>query len=213
MRSTSSIFGAALIGLVAICLLSAARQAVSARSVVAAKDEKREVNSAYITDPLTAKMGAQGPGGVEEPGWQKIDAGAFSVFAPLSWKFHQLTGVDSYVGEFFGDGVVLRFDLGRYSNPLKEEKKPEYVVVQKSIAGLPARIVSPKTPGHGITGIYFPKTIGSNKLCLFGQDLTSMQQELALKIFETIQFGSAVPPVLPPPAKNMKNIGLTGPTP
>jgi len=134
-------------------------------------------------------------------GWRKVDAGAFSVLAPLGWKFHQLPGVDSYVGEFVGDGVVLRFDFGEHSNPLKGEKKPLYVVVQKSIGGLGARIVSPKTPGHGVTGIYFRRTFGSNKLCLFGQDLTSTQQELASKIFETIRFGGTVPRfVISPPA-------------
>jgi hypothetical protein len=135
-------------------------------------------------------------------GWHKVDAGAFSVFAPWDWKFHQLQGIDSYVGEFVGDGVVLRFDFDGYSNPLKEEKKPAYVVVHKSIGGLGARVVNPKTPGHGVTGIYFLRTFRSNKLCLFGQHLTSTQQELALEIFETIRFGRVVPPILPPPTKN-----------
>jgi len=54
-------------------------------------------------------------------------------------------------GQFVGDGVVLRFDFGRYSNPLKEEKKPVYVVVHKSIGGFRAKVVSPSAPGHGIT--------------------------------------------------------------
>lgn len=93
------------------------------------------------------------------------------------------------MGEFVGDGFVLKFDFGEYSNPLKEEKKPAYVIVHKSIAGLPSKVVSPKAPGHGITGIYFPRTFGGNKLSLFGQDLSSTQEELALKIFETIRFG------------------------
>jgi hypothetical protein len=136
--------------------------------------------------------------------WHEVDAGAFSLSAPMAWEILQLQGVDSYVGEFVGGGVVLRFDFGEYSNPLKEEKKPAYVVVHKSIGGLRAKIVSPKTPGHGVTGIFFPSTFGSNKLCLFGQDLTSTQQELALKIFETIRFGGPVPRYFlpPPPPKN-----------
>jgi len=60
------------------------------------------------------------------------------------------------VGEFVGDGFALKFDFGEYSNPLKEEKKPAYVIVHKSIAGLPSKVVSAKAPGHGITAIYFP---------------------------------------------------------
>jgi hypothetical protein len=133
-------------------------------------------------------------------GWHKVDAGPFSLFAPLGWDFHQLMGVDSYVGEFVGDGLTLGFDFGGYSNPLKEEKKPAYAVVHKSIGGFRAKVVSPRTPGHGITGVYFRNVGLSNALCLFGQDLTSTQQELALKIFETIRFGGSIPRyVLPPP--------------
>lgn len=137
--------------------------------------------------------------------WHRVDASAFSLFAPAGWEFHQLQGVDSYVGEFVGDGVVLKFDFGRYSNPLKEEKTPAYIVSHKSIAGLRVKIVSPKTPGHGVTGVYFPNVGHSNALCLWGQDLTSTQQELVLKIFETIRVGGAAPRYVippPPPAKN-----------
>jgi hypothetical protein len=137
--------------------------------------------------------------------WHRVEAGAFSLFAPLGWEFHQLQGVDSYVGEFFGDGVVLTFDFGQYSSSLKEAKKPAYVIAHESIGGFPAKIVSPKTPGHEVTGVYFRNVGRSNALCLFGKDLTSTQQELVLKIFETIRFGraeplSVIPP--PPPPKN-----------
>ena len=140
----------------------------------------------------------------EDFGWQRVDAGAFSISAPRGWNFHQLRGVDSYVGEFAGDGIVLKFDFGGYANPFKEQKSPGYFVVHKLIGGHPAKIVSPKAPGNGITGIYFLRTFGSNKLSLFGQNLTSAQQQLVLKIFETIRFGSTVPPVVPPPAKNVQ---------
>jgi len=149
------------------------------------------------------------PTGEETPtpptGWHKVDAGPFSILAPPGWEFHQLTGVDSYVGEFVGDGVALRFDFGGYSNSLEKEKKPAYVVVHESIGRFRAKVVSPRTPGHGITGVYFRNVGLSNALCLFGQDLTSTQQELALKIFETIRFGGPLPryviPPPPPPAK------------
>jgi hypothetical protein len=137
-------------------------------------------------------------------GWYKVEAGAFSLFAPLGWELHELQGVDSYVGEFVGDGVVLRFDFGRYSSGyLKKAKKPAYVIGHAPIGGFPATIASPRTPGHGITGVYFRNVGRSNGLFLWGQDLTSRQQELALKIFETIRFGGAVPrSVIPPPLKH-----------
>jgi TonB family protein len=139
--------------------------------------------------------------------WHKVDAGPFSILAPPGWEFHQLMGVDSFVGEFVGDGVVLTFDYGRYARGyLKEDKKPAYVIAHKSIGGFPSKIVSPRTPNHGVTGVYFHNVGRSNALCLYGKDLTSAQQELVLNIFETIRFGGPVPRYVsppPPPAKNV----------
>jgi hypothetical protein len=144
-----------------------------------------------------------GPSHDVPTGWHKVDAGPFSILAPSGWEFNQLEGVDSFVGEFVGDGVTLRFDFGRYSNPLKEEKKPAYVVIHKSIGGFHAKVVSPRTPGNGITGVYFRDVGHATELSLWGKDLTSTQQELALKIFETIRFGGPPPRyVLPPTPKN-----------
>ena len=135
-------------------------------------------------------------------GWHKLDAGPFSILAPSGWEFHQLIGVDSYVGEFVGDGVSLTFDFGRYSNPLEEEKTT-YVVINKSIGGRRGKIVSPRTPGHGITGVYFHDAGDSKALTLFGHDLTSNQQDLVLKMFMTLRFGGPTPRyVLPPPPAN-----------
>ena len=133
-------------------------------------------------------------------GWHKVDAGPFSILAPPRWEFHQLDGADSYIGEFVGNSIVLRFDYGGYSNPLKEERKPIYVVIHKSIDGHAAKIVSPRVPGHGITGVYFRNAGNASALTLFGKDLTPTQQELALKIFETLRFGGPPPRyVVPPP--------------
>jgi len=141
-------------------------------------------------------------------GWHKVDTGPFSLFAPLGWEFHQLMGVDSYVGEFAGDGVLLRFDFGQYSSCyLKKAEKPAYVIAHESIGGFPAKIASPMTPGHGLTGAYFRNVGHSNGLFLWGQDLTSMQQELVLKILETIRFGGPMPRYLiPPPPPVPKNV-------
>ena len=138
--------------------------------------------------------------------WPKLEAGPFSILTPSGWEFHQLTGVDSYVGEFVGAGVTLTFDFGRYSTELRNVKKPAYIIAKKSIGGRTAKVVSPQTPGNGITGVYV-RLGGHDALCLWGKDLTSAQQELVFKIFETIRFGgrmppSSIPPPPPPPARN-----------
>jgi hypothetical protein len=48
-------------------------------------------------------------------------------------------GVDSYVGEFVGDGIVLTFDFGRYSTGLRKAKKPAYIITKESVGELSAR--------------------------------------------------------------------------
>jgi hypothetical protein len=184
MRLTISICGTVLIGFFAL-LSSASGDGASAKSTV------------QVSNAQPAAKGSV---------WHKVDAGPFSILAPSGWEFHQLQGVDSYVGEFVGDGVVLTFDFGRYSNTLKKEKKPAYVVTHKSIGGRRAKIVSPKTPGRGITGVYFRNVGDAVALTLFGHDLTSTQQELALKIFETLRFGGPPPRYVLPPPPPTKNV-------
>lgn len=126
--------------------------------------------------------------------WLKLDAGPFSILAPSGWEFHRLHGVDSYVGEFVGDGAVLRFDFGEYSDGyIEQAKEPNSIILKKSIGGVPAEIVCPRTPGHAVTGAYFRKASGRNSLFLWGRDLTSAQKELVLKIFETVRFGPPAP--------------------
>ena len=141
-----------------------------------------------------------GNAGTAPSDWQKVDAGPFSILAPSGWTFHQLPGVDTFVGEFVGNGFALKFDFGRYAKGgFKGYKKPTYVIAKESIGGLSAKIVSPRAPSHGITGVYFGKVSGHGALCFWGKDLTAAQQELALKIFETIRFGGPMPKYLFPP--------------
>jgi len=137
-----------------------------------------------------------------EDGWLKVDAGAFSVVAPPGWVFRKEQGIDSYVGILEGSGMVLHFDYGHYSSSLEEAIEPKYVVAYETIGGCKAKIVCPRTPGHGVTGIYFaevPGFRGANvsrplelrpyeKLCLWAQDLDDRQQKLALRVFQAIQF-------------------------
>lgn len=132
--------------------------------------------------------------------WRKLDAGPFSIFAPAGWEFHQRQGIDTYVGEFVGNGVALSFDFGQAaSGYLKETRPPVYVISHEFIGGYAAKIARSRTPGHGITGVFFEKLADHDAFCLWGKDLTATQQELALKIFQTIRFGGPVPPYVNPP--------------
>ncbi len=46
---------------------------------------------------------------------------------------HKKQGVGSYVGEFSGDGIVLKFDYGRYSNDLSDAVASKYLITQEQV--------------------------------------------------------------------------------
>ncbi len=128
-------------------------------------------------------------------GWHLLDAGDFTIYAPAKWDFHKLQGIDSYVGEFVGDGVRLKSDYGLYSNSIPAEaKEPAYTIVEEKIGGHLARIVSSKTTGHGITAIYFREDgSGSNGLFIDAINLSDSQQKTVLAMFRTVRFRPSLP--------------------
>lgn len=120
-----------------------------------------------------------------------VDAGMFSISLPPGWTFNKLQGIDSYVGEFAGDGVRLTFDYGAYSNPLPETGDPKYAVTYEMIDGRQAKVVVPKVAGEGIVGVYFPDIGGkaqTTKLEVHGEGLGASQQGAVLKAFRSVKF-------------------------
>lgn len=122
--------------------------------------------------------------------WQSVDADKFTLLLPPGWIFNKRQGIDSYVGEFLGDGVRLGFDYGSYSNPLAEENDPKHTVTYEMIDGRRAKIVVPKVVGEGAVGVYFADVNGEQrtKLEVSGENFNSVQQEVALKLFRTLKF-------------------------
>jgi hypothetical protein len=115
-----------------------------------------------------------------------VETNAFSISLPIDWKFNQLQGTDSYVGEFVGDGMKLTFDFGMYSNPLNDTTHT--TTSYGTINGYDVKIVRPKNNQLGMTGVYFSNLAEGNKLNVIGENLTTAQSELALEIFKTIHF-------------------------
>ena len=121
-------------------------------------------------------------------GWQFINANSFTLSLPSGWEFDKLQGIDSYIGEFIGDGIRLSFDFGWYSNSLAEDNDSNHIVTYETIGGYKAKIVVPKVKGNGTTGVYFGNLENQNRFNLYGNNFSPSQQETALKIFRTIRF-------------------------
>lgn len=123
--------------------------------------------------------------------WQTVDAGTFTLSLPSGWKFNKLQGIDSYAGEFVDDNTKLEFDYGRYSDSLAKDNDPDHFVTYETIDGHKAKIVVPKVTGKGTVGVYFDDLADEGqktKLQLSGQNLNASQQEVALKMFQTLKF-------------------------
>jgi hypothetical protein len=120
--------------------------------------------------------------------WQMIDAGVFYISAPPDWKFKPFHAIDSYAGEIVGDDTKLISDFGYWTGSCAEEKDVAYARTYKLIDGHWAKVAASKTPGKGYTTVFFGHLPKNCKFSMRGENLSSFQQEIALKIFNTIKF-------------------------
>ena len=83
-------------------------------------------------------------------GWKRIDAGRFTFSVPPDFKPLPSSGIDSFVGDYRGDGITLGFDYGRYSNPLEyvDKSETQRVETHERIGGKQAKVVSYHHQGH-----------------------------------------------------------------
>ncbi len=149
--------------------------------------------------------------------WQFIDANSFTLYLPPGWKFNELQGTDSYVGEFVGDSAKLSFDFGWYGNCQAYDKDSHYIVTKEVISSHEARFIRPNSiassygsctknsdcssetwpcdtslgscVGRRTMGVCFDNLGegGQSKFWLYGDNFSLTLQETALKIFRTIK--------------------------
>ncbi len=119
-----------------------------------------------------------------------LDFEAFTIDVPASWEKLTLRGMDSYIGGIKIDATdSVSFDLGMYSFSLNDENSESRSEV---IDGYQSKIVTPRKPGKGITGIYIDSLNGAgfsrHKFNLYGHDLSLENQQKFLKAIRTLKF-------------------------
>jgi len=125
------------------------------------------------------------------PDWQTIQTDSFIILLPPEWQYLEKQGLDSFVGEFTNNKIILTFDYGWYSSSLVEDNDPNHIVTFEAIDGYNAKIVVPKITENGTTGVYFADLGGNiqkTKFNISGIDIISSQQETVLEIFRSIKF-------------------------
>lgn len=120
--------------------------------------------------------------------WAMLDQGDFTLYAPAGWTHTSEQGIDSAVGNFSGDGIILRYDYGNYSGFLDNGTEDAYDVTEETINGFEAKIATPKTTGEGRTVLFFENIRETARFSMSADDLNTEQEALALQIFHTIQF-------------------------
>ena len=58
--------------------------------------------------------------------WQVYDAGAFTFELPADFKQTSARGIDSHVEDFKGQGMIVGFDYGQWSNNFDEWPSSEF---------------------------------------------------------------------------------------
>jgi len=124
--------------------------------------------------------------------WRSADTGPFTVLLPPGWEYRPQQGIDSFIGEFAGDGVQLSFDLGYYTGGPPQDD-PAYATHDETIGGYMAVLYAPNV-AQGRTGVYmrvsesappfgYPTALG-----ISGEGLTPDEQEIAVQIFRSVRF-------------------------
>lgn len=124
--------------------------------------------------------------------WSDLGSDRFTIALPLGWTTNPQQGIDSFVGEIRGDGVVLNWDLGWYSSDLPFDGDPAYVISVEEISEREAKLV--RSTAKGAAGVFFPFYEGGDpdgpsptRLTIYGEDLSPQQTETVFEMFRTIK--------------------------
>lgn len=130
----------------------------------------------------------------EEP-WQKIENDYFSFSLPAAFKKTEARGKDSFVEEYLAEGMVVRFDYGKYSNKFGGWP-PETKFEDLKINGKTAKVgttVQELQKGFPCAAQVNIPLAGGLGLTMFAACKSEKELEVARRVFETITFKKAKP--------------------
>jgi hypothetical protein len=129
-----------------------------------------------------------------EAGWTTFTPeDAFSFCAPRELRGGPEQGTDSAVGMYELTGLKLSYDYGAFSSTLTEwSSNQKYATRPVTVDGRSATVVTAidpaSTQGTLLAGIHVPHASGGAKLTMWASCRSESDQQLALRMFETIRF-------------------------
>ncbi len=128
--------------------------------------------------------------------WRVFDAKEFKLKLPPGLKEEHVQGIDSYVLQFSGEGILLNSDYGWYSNALEASGREKNFEKKAGTVGGKAAVMvtyeepDPKSERKFCAGIHFKDVTGDGKvkLTIFANCKDAEGQAVAKRILETITF-------------------------
>jgi len=120
-------------------------------------------------------------------GWHKENLGAFTVFLPPKMKYIKQEGIDSFVGEFQGKSLTLRFDYGGYSQTTASyNESGGRGIIRRFL--IDARQVDFVYPDSGFMAFFQPEYAGAFSLSMHATTESRKDIETAELIMRTLRF-------------------------
>lgn len=144
----------------------------------------------FLGTALFLVLAAQG----EEP-WQKIENDYFSFSLPPAFKKTEARGKDSFVEEYVAEGILVRFDYGKYSNRFggwPPDTKFEALNINGKTAKVGTTEQALQKGFSCATQVNIPLD-GGLALTMFAACHSETELALARKVFESITFKQAKP--------------------
>lgn len=124
-------------------------------------------------------------------GWKLVNNKHFSFAIPESFKEVGVQGIDSFVGQFMDDGIMLTFDYGMYSDNFRDwpaETKYKTIKIGNETARIGSRETKDLPEVSVLTQAYVKENSRHSNLAMGANCRDQKQADLAHKIFETIRF-------------------------
>ncbi|WP_299889318.1 hypothetical protein [uncultured Lacinutrix sp.] len=121
-----------------------------------------------------------------------IETLGFNITVPETWKYNRLIGLDSFVGEFIGTNIHLKFDMSTngYASNLNGYKKDlkNYTVEFDTIGDYARKIIIPKNNNSkNIIGMYISNITSKFDFKISGYNLDINQVKTIITAFKSIE--------------------------
>lgn len=123
---------------------------------------------------------------------KSLRIGDYEMQVPEYFNLEEGTGIDSYIGTINAKGIEIRFDYGPYNVPPNVTNPENYEVLFENSDPIEKYSVIPKDlrerVGLHIRNLNIMESGNYVSLNMVAENLTKEQQNLVVKIFESVHF-------------------------